>query len=165
MLISSLLELVLYKSFYRCHRYLHMWCSLDSWRCKYIESEDRHPVNVKIIWLDSFIDLTKLRATPLKELMFTGKTKSVESSWLWRICHFLRNITYMLAHRRPTHSELTAATAWWPHQDDLTNSSQQAQGELILWVHCELNKCPQNEETVSFNVSSLWISCELKFFT
>ena len=36
---------------------------------------------------------------------------------------------------------------------------------VILWVHCEVNECPQNEPTVSFNVSSLWVSCELKFFT
>ena len=28
------------------------------------------------------------------------------------------------AHRRPTHSELTATNAWWAHLDDLTNSSQ-----------------------------------------
>ena len=32
------------------------------------------------------------------------------------------------AHRRLTHSELTATTASWAHRDDLTNSSQQAHG-------------------------------------
>ena len=52
-------------------------------------------------------------------------------------------------------------------------SSQQAHCDLILWVHCELDKFPQNELTVThggwafcdFCVSSHWVSCELKLFT
>ena len=50
-----------------------------------------------------------------------------------------------------THSELTATTAWltvW----------------VILWVHREVTECPQNELSMSINVSSQWVSCELKFF-
>ena len=37
--------------------------------------------------------------------------------------------------------------------------------ELILWVHCELDKWLQNELALSFHVSSLCIGFELKFFT
>ena len=37
--------------------------------------------------------------------------------------------------------------------------------ELILWVHCELTKCPQNELSMSFIVSWQGVSCELEFFT
>ena len=36
---------------------------------------------------------------------------------------------------------------------------------VILWVHCEVTKCHQNELSVSFNVSSQRLSCELKFST
>ena len=36
---------------------------------------------------------------------------------------------------------------------------------VILWIHCEVTECPQNELSVSFNVSSQRDSCELKFFT
>ena len=78
-----------------------------------------------------------------------------------------------------SHSELTATTAWWAHQviSQIAHSkftvwvanSQKAHSKLtvwvILWVHCDVTQCPQNELLVSFNVSSQWVSCELKFFT
>ena len=36
---------------------------------------------------------------------------------------------------------------------------------VIMWVLCEVTECPQNELSVSFNVSSQWFSYELQFFT
>ena len=36
---------------------------------------------------------------------------------------------------------------------------------VIFWVLCEVIEWPHNEPTVSFNVSSRWVSCELKLFT
>ena len=65
------------------------------------------------------------------------------------------------------HSELTMAhsklTVW-------VANSQKAHSKLtvwvILWVHCDVTECPQNELTMSFNVSSQWLlNCELNFFT
>ena len=70
-----------------------------------------------------------------------------------------------------SHSELTtatAATAWWTQwvisqiaHSKLTvwdAASQKAHRRLkvwgILWIHCEVTECPQNELSVSFNVSS-----------
>ena len=52
-------------------------------------------------------------------------------------------------------------------------SSKQAHCDLILWVHRELDKFPQNELTMTnarwaffdFHVSSQCVSSELKFFT
>ena len=35
---------------------------------------------------------------------------------------------------------------------------------VILWVHYEITKCPDNEPTMSSNVSPRWVSRELKFF-
>ena len=34
-----------------------------------------------------------------------------------------------------------------------------------MWVHCEVTESSQNELSVSFIVSSQWVSCELKLFT
>ena len=64
------------------------------------------------------------------------------------------------AHRRPTHSELTATTAWRAHWDDLANSSLQAHG-----VSCKLMESSQQAHSVSHLVSSmalLW--CKLIHF-
>ena len=77
---------------------------------------------------------------------------------LWACCElFVRSSQWV-------HHTVVAVRSMWQLQTHvkLTASSQ---CELILWVHCELTECPQNEPTVSFNVSSQWISCELKFFT
>ena len=43
--------------------------------------------------------------------------------------------------------------------------SASLQCELIFWVQCYRTECPQSEPPMSFNVSSQWVSCELKFFT
>ena len=78
-----------------------------------------------------------------------------------------------------SHSELTATTAWWAHwvisriaHSKLTlwvANSRKAHSKLTVWVilrvHCQATECPQNEPIMSFNMSSLWVSCELKFFT
>ena len=78
-----------------------------------------------------------------------------------------------------SHSELTTTTAWWAHRvisqiahSKLTVSvanSQKGHSKLTVWVilrvHCEATECPHNELSVGFNVSSQWVSCELKFFT
>ena len=75
-------------------------------------------------------------------------------------------------------SQLTATTAWWARRlisriahNKLTvwvANLWKDNSKLTLWVimsvHCEVTECPQNEPTVSFNVSSHWVSCELKFF-
>ena len=52
-----------------------------------------------------------------------------------------------VANSRKVHSKFTV----WAH--------------LMSSVHYELTECPQNEPTVSFNVSSQLVSCELTFFT
>ena len=55
------------------------------------------------------------------------------------------------AHRRPIHSEWAPTTKWRAHRDDLTNSSQQAQG-----VSCKLMQSSQQAHSVSHLVSSMW---------
>ena len=68
----------------------------------------------------------------------------------------------------------------WADWNDLTDSSEQAHDvsckltESSKQAHCVsqnvsslpgVAECPQNEPTKSFNVSSQWVGCELKFFT
>ena len=59
-----------------------------------------------------------------------------------------------------SHRELAATTAWWAHQDDLTNSSQQAEGVSHLvsslwanWVSSKWAYC------AIIQMSSLWEWC------
>ena len=79
-------------------------------------------------------------------------------------------------HRRSTYSELTA---WWAHCNNLTDSSQQAHRVsckltqrsqkvhsmtsswefIVRWMSVLSSKCSCGE----FNVSLLWVRCELKF--
>ena len=63
------------------------------------------------------------------------------------------------ANSQKDHRKLTV----W--ETKLTESSQQAHCELILWAHSELIKCPQNELTVTppgeLSVSFVWAFSEL----
>ena len=71
--------------------------------------------------------------------------------------------------------ELFVRSSWWAQHAMVAVSSlcelqahrkliASSQCGLILWVHCKLTKCPQNELSVSFNVSWQWVSYELNFF-
>ena len=63
------------------------------------------------------------------------------------------------ANSQKDHRKLTV----W--ETKLTESSQQAHCELILWAHSELIKCPQNELTVTppgeLSVSFVWAFSEV----
>ena len=68
-------------------------------------------------------------------------------------CELIRMISQI------AHSKLTVSVAnSWKAHSKLTVW-------VILWVHCEVTECPKNELTLSFSVSSPWVSWELKFLT
>ena len=72
-------------------------------------------------------------------------------SLLWAICEMSSSCNGT--------SELTL----WVASSQKAHSSSQC--ELILWVHCKLTKCPQNELSVSFNVIFQLVTFEPKLFT
>ena len=89
-------------------------------------------------------------------------------SLLWAFHEFA---TLTVSSLLPLHGELMG----WSHEK-LTSSSQcelQTHRGLTASSQCESSckftleatEYPQNELSVGFNVSSQWVSCELKFFT
>ena len=87
--------------------------------------------------------------------------QSVTSQWTHKMSsHCELSVSLQLtqwAHCYPLHAELTGMISRIAHSKLMV--------WVILWVHCEVSECPQNELHASFNMNSLWVSCELKFFT
>ena len=87
-------------------------------------------------------------------------------SVLW-VCNSHSELTSLL----PLHSELNGMISQIVHlkltvrDASSWKADRKLSGWVILRVHCELTECPQNEPTISFNVSSQCVTCELKFFT
>ena len=90
-------------------------------------------------------------------------TSQVSQWWSWCLT--------LVLHCRKWLGALRYTSLWWASNfwkaavSKLTESSQKLTVWVILWVHYEVTECPQNEASMSFNVSSQWVRCELKFFT
>ena len=116
---------------------------------------------------------------------------SVSSQWTHKMSWHLKLAVRFLWVCN-LHRELIPTTAWWAHwmisqiaHSKLTMwvaNSRKAHCKLtvwvansrkvhskltvviILWVHCEVTECPQNEPTLIFKVNSQSVRCKLKFF-
>ena len=89
-------------------------------------------------------------------------------SFLWAFCEFA---TLTVSSLLPLHDELTRMISQIAQSKLMVwvANSRKAHLKITLWVIlrvlCELTECPQNKLTVSFNVRSKGVTCELKFFT
>ena len=103
-------------------------CLAESLACQYILQKMRYELqtsNGNLIETRKMTKITShlvLCSVPVK--VWANSSAMVTAELNLNICSRCKK----WANRRPTHSELTAVTAWWTHRDDLTNSRQEAHG-------------------------------------
>ena len=88
---------------------------------------------------------------------------------------FCKFATHTVSSLLPLHRELTGLMSRTAHsnltalsQCEIANSQKAHRKPtvwVILWVHCEVTECPQNEPIVSCNMSFRWVSYGFKFLT
>ena len=114
-----------------CCQYLNTIYSVTQRRCELIPCSQRAHLNIST-W----------RITVRSQIANTVSSQETNSQWARRFHCMVRSTGW-------SHKELTASLPWELQTNQKLTASSQC--ELILWSHCELNECPQNESTVNFS--------------